>query len=96
MIYILVAIRIGIDPDVNDPTKINHDHSVVPTNSEDWPSLDEILAYESRIRSRLRAATEMRPMTRRLARVLSMVRSFVSTFLCKLVQTLNEFNGVDS
>ena len=64
---------IGIDPDVNDPTKINHSHSIVPTKTEDWPALEEILGYECKIRERLTLATQTKPMTRRLARVLAIV-----------------------
>ncbi|ORY20909.1 hypothetical protein BCR39DRAFT_554493 [Naematelia encephala] len=43
----------GIDPDVDDPTKI-HSHSEVPVEEADWPALDEILAFRDRVRQRLR------------------------------------------
>ncbi|KAL1407321.1 hypothetical protein Q8F55_006743 [Vanrija albida] len=43
----------GIDPDVDDPTKI-HSHSEVPKCEEDWPVLDEILGFRDRVRARLR------------------------------------------
>lgn len=42
----------GIDPDVDDPSKI-HAHSEVPAREEDWPSLDEILAFRDAVRQRL-------------------------------------------
>ena len=60
----------GIDPDVDDPTKIhvshslsgvrarriadNQAHSEVPLEEADWPSLDEILGFRDRVRERLR------------------------------------------
>ncbi|KFH42389.1 hypothetical protein ACRE_068860 [Hapsidospora chrysogenum ATCC 11550] len=39
----------GIDPDVDNPAKC-HDHSEVP---DEWPPLDDILAYQDRVRARL-------------------------------------------
>lgn len=42
----------GIDPDVDDPTKI-HDHSEVPDCEDEWPAIDEILAFRDRVRRRL-------------------------------------------
>lgn len=65
---------IGVDPDVNDPTVINHSHSIVPTKEEDWPKIEEIIDYSLRVRARFLEVLE-RPMTRRLARILAMVRS---------------------
>jgi hypothetical protein len=44
----------GIDPDVDNPEKC-HDHSEVP---DEWPPVDEILAYQERVRSRLRGLYE--------------------------------------
>jgi hypothetical protein len=59
----------GIDPDVDDPTKIhvseivrrnrheliaNKSHSEVPAQEEDWPTLAEILSFRDRVRARLR------------------------------------------
>lgn len=43
----------GIDPDVDDPTKI-HAHSEVPVDVADWPSLQQVLAFRDRVRTRLR------------------------------------------
>lgn len=40
----------GIDPDVDNPEQC-HAHSEIP---DEWPSVDEILAYQGRVRSRLR------------------------------------------
>ncbi|KAG8924445.1 hypothetical protein FRC02_010420 [Tulasnella sp. 418] len=42
----------GIDPHVDDPTQC-HPHSEVPQADEDWPALQEIVAYRDRVRSRL-------------------------------------------
>ncbi|KAG8701502.1 hypothetical protein FRC08_004045 [Ceratobasidium sp. 394] len=42
----------GIDPHVDDPTSI-HPHSEVPVNDEDWPTLNEILAFRDRVRARV-------------------------------------------
>jgi len=41
----------GIDPDVDNP-ELCHDHSEIP---DEWPPLDEILAYQGRVRERLTA-----------------------------------------
>ncbi|KAJ3731182.1 DUF323 domain-containing protein [Lentinula guzmanii] len=42
----------GIDPNVNDPSQC-HPHSEVPQKDEDWPSLNSILQFRSRVRARL-------------------------------------------
>jgi L-histidine Nalpha-methyltransferase / hercynylcysteine S-oxide synthase len=39
----------GIDPDVDNP-ELCHDHSEIP---DEWPAVDEIAAYQQRVRSRL-------------------------------------------
>ncbi|KAK0621601.1 hypothetical protein B0T17DRAFT_618029 [Bombardia bombarda] len=39
----------GIDPDVDNP-ELCHAHSEIP---DEWPPVDEILAYQNRVRSRL-------------------------------------------
>ena len=39
----------GIDPDVDNPDKC-HDHSEIP---EEWPPVDDIVAYQDRVRARL-------------------------------------------
>lgn len=39
----------GIDPDVDNP-ELCHEHSEIP---DEWPPVDEILAYQRRVRSRL-------------------------------------------
>lgn len=44
----------GIDPDVDNPEKC-HDHSEVPT---EWPALDQILEYQSKVRSRVQKLYE--------------------------------------
>ncbi|KAI8093632.1 uncharacterized protein BX664DRAFT_295507 [Halteromyces radiatus] len=43
----------GIDPDIDDPTQCNP-HSQVPSNNQDWPSVESILEYQQRVRLRLR------------------------------------------
>ncbi|EFX04429.1 duf323 domain containing protein [Grosmannia clavigera kw1407] len=40
----------GIDPDVDNP-ELCHSHSEIP---DEWPPLNDILAYQSRVRERLR------------------------------------------
>ncbi|KAI9263344.1 hypothetical protein BDA99DRAFT_509991 [Phascolomyces articulosus] len=42
----------GIDPDMDDPSRCNP-HSVVPTNDEDWPSVESIKLYQQKVRNRL-------------------------------------------
>ncbi|KAI9152080.1 Ergothioneine biosynthesis protein 1 [Paramyrothecium foliicola] len=44
----------GIDPDVDNPEKC-HDHSEIP---DEWPPVEDILAYQERVRSRLRGLYE--------------------------------------
>ncbi|KAI2624386.1 C-type lectin protein [Hypoxylon sp. NC1633] len=41
----------GIDPDVDNP-ELCHQHSEVP---EEWPPVEEIIAYQGRVRSRLKS-----------------------------------------
>ena len=41
----------GIDPDVDDPEKC-HQHSEIP---DEWPPLEDIIAYQDRVRERLRS-----------------------------------------
>ncbi|KAI1437191.1 DUF323 domain protein [Xylaria sp. CBS 124048] len=44
----------GIDPDVDNPENC-HAHSAIP---DEWPKLDEILAYQGRVRAKLRTLYE--------------------------------------
>lgn len=44
----------GIDPDVDDPERC-HDHSPVP---ESWPPLEDILAFQERVRERVNSLYE--------------------------------------
>ncbi|CAO1621707.1 unnamed protein product [Sympodiomycopsis kandeliae] len=85
----------GIDPHVDDPTQC-HAHSEVPTKEEDWPKVEEILAYRERIMERVDGiyndvAQGKRVMNRRLARALRMVMEHVElhqeTLLYMLVQS---------
>ncbi|KAG1842992.1 C-type lectin protein [Suillus subalutaceus] len=84
----------GIDPNVDDPTQC-HPHSVVPTKDDDWPSLHSILAFQIRVRERLRKiysdiAEGKISLTRKVARVLFMTFEHegfhVETLLYMLVQ----------
>lgn len=66
----------GIDPHVDDPSKI-HDHSAVPEKDEEWPVLQEILDFRDRVRARLLALydeidTGKRVLSRRVGRILWM------------------------
>lgn len=66
----------GIDPHVDDPDHC-HSHSEVPERDEDWPTLEDILAYRDRIRARLMSLYDdidagRRKLDRTLARVLQM------------------------
>ncbi|KAL4063448.1 C-type lectin protein [Scleroderma citrinum] len=68
--------RRGIDPNVDNPTQC-HDHSDVPQNDEDWPSLDSILSFKLCVRERLvRVYDDLSSgkirLTRNVARVLFM------------------------
>ena len=67
----------GIDPNMEDPSKV-HAHSVVPEKMEDWPSVDEIVAYRDRVRARLRKTYSERladpaKLDKRLARTMAVV-----------------------
>lgn len=44
----------GIDPDVDDPEKC-HSHSEIP---DEWPSLDDILDYQERVRIRVKSVLQ--------------------------------------
>ena len=66
----------GIDPHVDDPDHC-HSHSEVPERDEDWPTLEDILAYRDRVRARLMSVYDdidagRRKLDRTLARVLQM------------------------
>lgn len=66
----------GIDPDMDDPTKI-HAHSEVPVEEADWPLLSEVLAFRDRVRLRLRGIYDdlesgKMELTRRAGRTLFM------------------------
>lgn len=66
----------GIDPDMDDPTKI-HAHSEVPVDEADWPLLSEVLAFRDRVRARVRSIYDdlesgKMELTRRAGRTLFM------------------------
>ncbi|KAK4702985.1 L-histidine Nalpha-methyltransferase / hercynylcysteine S-oxide synthase, partial [Phenoliferia sp. Uapishka_3] len=65
----------GIDPDIADPTQINHWHSQVPEKADEWPSLEKIIAYQERVRERIRKVytQPVEAMSMRLARVMFMI-----------------------
>ncbi|ORX33987.1 hypothetical protein BD324DRAFT_584223 [Kockovaella imperatae] len=85
----------GIDPDVDDPTKI-HSHSEVPVDKEDWPTLQEILAFRDRVRDRLHGVYDQissgqLEISRHVARVLFMTyeheAQHAETLLYMLIQS---------
>ncbi|KZT64249.1 DUF323 domain-containing protein [Daedalea quercina L-15889] len=66
----------GIDPNVDDPTQC-HSHSEVPTRDEDWPSVANILEFQSKVRQRIiklygDIESGSVVLTRKIARVLFM------------------------
>ncbi|BGP43762.1 hypothetical protein JCM10449v2_007819 [Rhodotorula kratochvilovae] len=64
----------GIDPNV-DSQECTHWHSAVPESKDAWPSVQEICAYEERVRERVKKvyAENEGKWTRKLGRVLQMV-----------------------
>jgi len=80
----------GIDPDLDDPTQC-HDHSIVPENEEDWPTLKEILDYRDRVRERLREVYRSGRLdkegqtSRRLGRTICMVSHFLPLAIQNLI-----------
>ncbi|CAE6518671.1 unnamed protein product [Rhizoctonia solani] len=92
--YFKVIFERGIDPHVDDPTQI-HPHSEVPDKDEDWPSLEEILAFRDRVRARLMQLYDdfesgKRILTRTIGRVFWMTyeheTSHAETLLYMLIQ----------
>ncbi|KAJ7287326.1 C-type lectin protein [Mycena rebaudengoi] len=84
----------GIDPHVDDPDHC-HNHSAVPECDEDWPNLEQILAFRTGVRERLLRLYEditngKRPLTRNIARTLVMTHEHegfhVETLLYMLIQ----------
>ena len=65
----------GIDPDVDNPM-ICHQHSCLPENKSDWPTLSEIRKYQDDIRDAIVEANNVNIESRRLARLLFMVTTF--------------------
>lgn len=90
----------GIDPSMDDPN-VCHDHSLVPENEEDWPTLAEVLDFDIRTRQRLLniyADIDLGKLhlDRRLARVLHMTYEHMimhsETLLYMLIQKCEEIN----
>ncbi|VDB95421.1 unnamed protein product [Peniophora sp. CBMAI 1063] len=84
----------GIDPHVDDPEHC-HRHSVVPTKAEDWPTLEDIITFRTRVRDRTFKLYEdlesgKRTIYRRLGRVLMCAYEHeawhVETLLYMLIQ----------
>lgn len=84
----------GIDPHVDDPDHC-HNHSEVPVNDEDWPTLDSVVAFRDAVRRRLAnlyydLATGKRTLTRNIARTLVMTHEHegfhIETLLYMLIQ----------
>ncbi|KAI0655264.1 C-type lectin protein [Cubamyces menziesii] len=94
--HYLTTFERGIDPIVDDPEGACHSHSEVPERDEDWPTLQEVLAYRDEVREKVikRIYDEMvrgeRPLTRRMARTLMMVLEHdgfhIETLLYMLIQ----------
>ncbi|KIK68974.1 hypothetical protein GYMLUDRAFT_153104 [Collybiopsis luxurians FD-317 M1] len=89
----------GIDPHVDDPDHC-HNHSVVPTQDSDWPSLETIIQFRDDVRARLARLYDSLNkqdgeegkivLTRRIARMLVMCIEHegwhVETLLYMLIQ----------
>lgn len=76
--YYHVLFERGIDPNVADPTKITHSHSVVPTSESDWPKVEEIVGFQQNVRARVEGIYKdyvdtKGKMTRKLARTLALM-----------------------
>lgn len=87
----------GIDPSVDDPT-ICHAHSEIPTCDEDWPTLESLLDFRSRVRSRLQKLygdieTGERTLDRETARVLFMTLEHEALHLETLLYMLLQRAG---
>ncbi|GAA99435.1 uncharacterized protein L969DRAFT_93896 [Mixia osmundae IAM 14324] len=90
----------GIDPNMEDPTKI-HSHSEVPKDEAAWPSLAEIVSFKDRVRARLRAVYRgidgAQHVERRLVRTLAMVYEHeglhLETLLYMLAQIGDRINA---
>lgn len=87
----------GIDPHVDDPTQC-HAHSEVPQTEEDWPKVEEILAYRELVMQRVDGiyddvAAGKRAMDRRLARALRMVTEHVELHQETLLYMLAQSDG---
>ncbi|TIA90301.1 hypothetical protein E3P99_01648 [Wallemia hederae] len=91
----------GIDPSMEDPN-ICHDHSAVPANEADWPTLEEVLEFDMTTRQRLLniyADIDLGKLhlDRRLARVLHMTYEHMvmhaETLLYMLIQKCEDINA---
>ncbi|TIB98791.1 hypothetical protein E3Q17_02884 [Wallemia mellicola] len=90
----------GIDPSMDDPN-VCHDHSAVPENEDEWPTLEEVLEFDMKTRERLLniyADIDLGKLhlDRRLARVLHMTYEHMimhgETLLYMLIQKCEEIN----
>lgn len=82
----------GIDPHMDDETKCNP-HSEVPTKKEDWPTLEELIDYQNKVRQRIASIYDeiekgTRILNRRVARVLWMTLEHISLHLETLLYML--------
>ena len=77
----------GIDPDVDNP-EVCHQHSEIP---DTWPPLEEMLAYQARVRSRVTSLTEAANDDRKVARAVWLAfeheAMHLETFLYMLLQS---------
>ncbi|WAQ82045.1 hypothetical protein PtA15_2A358 [Puccinia triticina] len=92
----------GIDPNFEDPSKCN-DHSPFPDQESEWPSLEEVLRFRDKFRTRLTGVYEglgKEPgskilLTRKLGRVLSMIYEHEAMHLETLLYMLQQTDFVN-
>lgn len=87
----------GIDPHVDDPTQC-HAHSEVPQTEEDWPKVEEILAYREKVMDRLvniyaDFGSGKRTLNRHVARCIKMVQEHIDLHQETLLYMLAQSDG---
>lgn len=85
----------GIDPDVDDPTKC-HGHSEIP---KEWPSFEELIEYEDKIKLKLYEFINDNKMNRRKARIINMIYEHIAMHLETLSYIIvqgSTFNKIDN
>ncbi|WAQ88150.1 hypothetical protein PtA15_9A275 [Puccinia triticina] len=92
----------GIDPNLEDPSKCN-EHSPFPDQESEWPSLEEVLRFRDKLRTRLTGVYDglgKEPgrkirLTRKLGRVLSMIYEHEAMHLETLLYMLQQTHFVN-